>query len=56
MPNGRPWSRAEIDQLVEAPRHGHTPERLAQHMDRTAEAVVYKARKLGLQLPLPSKN
>jgi hypothetical protein len=50
MPNGRPWTRAEIDLLVEAPRHGVTQVRLAEQLDRTPLAVGSKARKLGLTL------
>jgi hypothetical protein len=50
MPNGRAWSRAEIDRLVEAARTGDAPETLAEQLDRTRDAVVAKAAKLGLRL------
>jgi hypothetical protein len=54
MPNGRPWTKAEIDELVRAARVGGSPDSLAVQMDRTPEAVFAKARKLSLRLPFPA--
>jgi len=51
MPNGRPWTREEIDDLVRAAREGDAFERLAGPMARTPCAVISKARKLSLRLP-----
>ena len=46
--NGTAWTRAEIARLVEAFESGGGIEDIAEELDRTAEAVMAKAKRLKL--------
>ena len=50
MPSGRFWTKDEIERLALAAREGSSPQKVADQLDRTPEAVMSKAQKLRLKL------
>jgi len=50
LSKGKPWSHEEVKQLQEFRENGKTVAEIAQLMDKSADAVKQKLRRLGLKV------